>query len=67
MSKKSNSTAEMIRKAKTRKQEVKNMRQEQRDTPIPYARVHETPKNNPKQDRKDSKNIKRRIMRGEYE
>ncbi|MBP5352637.1 MAG: hypothetical protein J6Y91_02595 [Alphaproteobacteria bacterium] len=67
MSKKSKATTAMIQKVQKRKTEVKNMRQEQRDTPIPYARVHETPKNNPKQDRKDSKKIKRNIMRGDYE
>ena len=67
MSKKSKNTADMIKKVQKRKEQVKNLRQEQRDTPIPYARVHETPKNNPKHDRKQSKKLSRQAMRGDYE
>ncbi|MEE6207908.1 MAG: hypothetical protein VZR95_07640 [Alphaproteobacteria bacterium] len=68
MSKKSNQTAEMIEKTR-KKLKVKNERKtpEQRDTPIPYARVHETPKNNPKHDRKQGKKLSRQAMRGDYE
>ena len=66
MSKKSSRTEEMITKTR-KKLEAKNERQEQRDTPIPYARVHETPKNNPKHDRKLSKKMSRNAMRGDYE
>lgn len=69
MSKKSAMTEALIEKVRKKKFEVKNERQtpEQRDTPIPPARIHETPKKNPKYTRKQSKELSRLAKRGEYE
>lgn len=69
MSKKSANTAALIKKVCKRKEEVKNLRKppEERDQPIPPSQVHETPKKNPKHDRKQSKELSRKIMHGEYE
>ncbi|MBO6280971.1 MAG: hypothetical protein J6N49_00420 [Alphaproteobacteria bacterium] len=69
MSKKSANTAALIEKVCKRKEEVKNLRKppEERDQPIRPSQVHETPKNNPKHDRKQGKKLSRQAMRGDYE
>ena len=61
MTKHQKNAKSLIDKVQKRKKEVR-LRQEQRDTPIPYARVHETDKNNPKFERKKSKRIVKEVM-----
>lgn len=62
MAKRRSNIKQLVGKVEKRKKEVR-LRQEQRETPIPYARVHETDKNNPKFDRKQSKRLSKDALR----
>lgn len=65
MAKRRSSIKDLVGKVEKRKKEVR-LRQQERDTPIPYARVHETEKNNPKAERKEGKRIAKKALR-DYE